>query len=306
MKKTTFSERVKREICGLMFDDHCLKALLSSFITNRLTIDIRSNRWILTSQFPFIIEFIATAFKNLYNVQVTTHIAQNASNINGQTNVVEISGNFDQISTDLSWNSSDKSELCKLDCCKRAYIAGAFLAGGSINSLDAKYYHLEIRSSDWEYLFFMQKMLISFGIYPVLTKHSKKQFILYLKKVNQISDFLKLISAGNCMLEFEDHKITKDANMSVTRWNNLDISNINKSTVTGVKQIKQIQFLKKLAIYNKQSKKFKTFCELRLANPSTSLKEMVTLMQEHNIETTKPGLNHLVRKLNKLYNQYKE
>lgn len=307
MKKETFSERVKKEICSLVFEDHCLKALLSSFITSRLVIDLRTEKWRLVSQFPFIIEFIDNAFKNLYDVKTTTHIDENATNINGQTNQIEVSGNFDQINLDLALNDPDKKELLSLECCKRAYVAGAFLAGGSINSLEAKSYHLEIRSSDWEYLFFIQKMLISFGIYPVLTKHTKKQYILYLKKVDQISDFLKLINAGNCMLAFEDRKIAKDANMSVTRWNNLDISNINKSTQSGVKQVKQIKFLQTLLIYKKQSKKFKAFCELRLKHPSSSLIELVGLMKEKfNIKTTKPGLNHLARKLDRLYNQYKE
>lgn len=310
MKKETFSERVKKEICSLVFEDHCLKALLSSFITNRLTVVLKANQytWRLTSQFPFIIEFIARAFKNLYDVQITTKLSKNATNINGETNYIEVAGNFEQIEKDLYLNTDiEKTDLCSLECCKRAYVAGAFLAGGSINSLDSKFYHLEIRSSNWEYLFYQQKMLISFGIYPVLTKHSKKQYILYLKKVDQISDFLKLIGAGNCMLAFEDNKISKDASMSITRWNNLDISNINKSAVTGAKQVKQIKKLKALKIWSKQSKKFKAYCELRLSHPSSSLKEMVDLMKsEYNIKTTKPGLNHIVRKIDRLCYLYKE
>ncbi|MBQ0045660.1 MAG: DNA-binding protein WhiA [Mycoplasma sp.] len=304
MRKETFSEKVKKEICSLIFEDHCLKALLSSFISNRLTVVLKANEftWRLTSQFPFIVEFLANAFKNLYDVKVNTTLAKNATNINGQTNYIEVTGNFEQIENDLCLNGKGNiDELCQLQCCKRAYIAGAFLAGGSINSLESKSYHLEIRSSNWEYLFYQQKMLISFGIYPVLTKHSKKQYILYLKKVNQISDFLKLINAGNCMLAFEDNKISKDASMSITRWNNLDISNINKSTQTGVKQIKQIKKLQTSILWKKQSKKFKAFCQLRLDNPSSSLSELVGLMQEqYNIKTTKPGLNHLARKLDKL------
>lgn len=303
MRKKTFSEQVKKEICSLAFDDHCLKALLSSFITNKLIVILKSNNitWRLTSQFPFIIEFLARAFINLYDVKVKTNIQKNVTNINGQTNYLDIVGNFEQIETDLSLNKKYTNSICLLECCKRAYIAGAFLAGGSINSLDAKFYHLEIRSTDWEYLFFQQKMLISFGIYPVLTKHSKKQFILYLKKVNQISDFLKLIGAGNCMLAFEDRKISKDANMSVTRWNNLDISNINKATISGVKQIKQIKAVTKSPLWNKQTEKFKAYCMLRLSHPSSSLSELVELMKKkHNIKITKSGLNHLVRKLNKI------
>lgn len=304
MKKQTFSELVKREICSLSFEDHCLKALLSSFIANKLTIVLKDNEfiWRLTNQFPFIINFINDSFKNLYNVKTVVKVNKDATNINGQTNYVEIYGNFDQIKNDLFFDIPwDKNKVCAFDCCKRAYVAGAFLAGGSINSLDSKSYHLEIRSNDWEYLFFQQKMLISFGICPVLTRHSKKQYILYLKKVNQISDFLKLIGAGNCMLAFEDKKISRDASMSMTRWNNLDISNIRKSTESGVTQIKLIKKIMQMPVWETQSEKFKKFCELRLLHPSSSLNELVFLMkQKYNISATKPGLNHLARKLNKL------
>ena len=283
MKKETFSERVKKEICSLLFEDHCLKALLSSFMSSRWMTVTKKGQWVwrLTSQFPFIIRFLENTFKNLYDVKTETHIVENATNINGLTNYVDVVGNFDQLQHDLGLNDEKGRDIVsKLECCKRAYVAGAYLAGGSINSLESSSHHLEIRSSDWEYLFFIQKMLISFGIYAVLTKHTKKQFILYIKKVNQISDFLKLIGAGNCMLEFEDVKITKDANMSITRWNNLDISNINKSAVAGAQQIKEIKLIQKKTIYQKQSKKFKAFCELRLKYPSSSLTELVVLMRK--------------------------
>lgn len=307
MKKTTFSENVKKEICGLVFEDHCLKALLSSFLTNRWTTVINSNHvaWRLTSQFPFIIDFLANAFQNLYDVKITKKLASNPNNLTGETNYIDVVGNFEQIESDLCLNERwDANNLCELDCCKRAYIAGAFLAGGSINSLESKSYHLEIRSSNYKYLVYQQALLASFNLYPVLTKHTKKQFILYLKKVDQISDFLKLVGAGNNMLAFEDKKISKDANMSITRWNNLDISNLNKSTMSGVKQIKQIKKIMSLPIYKKQPAKFKAFCELRLSHPSSSLSEMVDLMKEHyHIKTTRPGLNHLVRKLDRLYNK---
>jgi len=304
--KTTFSEQVKYEITTLQYDDNCLKALLSSFIQNRRTVVITHNElvWRLNSQFPFIIEFIAKSLKSLYDVRIETHISNTATNINGETNYIEIIGNFDLIERDLMLSSLDPVELVSNLDSKKAYIAGAFLVGGSVNSLGAKYYHLEIRSDNYKYLQFLQNMLIAFKIFPVLTKHTKKQFILYLKKADQISDFLKLINATNCMFAFEDHKISKDMNSNITRLNNLDVSNINKSTVTGYKQVNWINAIKDSTIYKKQSRKFKCFCELRLANQESSLSELVELMlTNYRIKTTKPGLNHLARKLEKLFKE---
>lgn len=304
MKKQTFSEQVKKEICSLNFEEHCLKALLSSFMSNRLTMVIRSSQynWRLTSQFGFIIQFIERTIRSLYDVKTTVKLIDTTSNLSGETNYIEIIGNFDQMELDLCLNNKgDQSTLLNQQCCQRAFVAGAFLTGGSINSLDSKSYHLEIRSGNYKYLLLLQTILANYKICPVLTKHSKKQFILYLKKVDQISDFLKFIEAGNCMFAFEKNRIDKDMNMAITRWSNLDTSNLNKSTQSGVNQVNKIKKLMKLPIWQKQTNKFKSFCNLRLKHPSSSLNDLVVLMKtKENIKITKSGLNHLVRKLSQL------
>lgn len=105
------------------------------------------------------------------------------------------------------------------------------------------------------------------------------------------------------MMLFEDHKIIKDFNMNVTRLSNLDISNINKATQAGVKQVKQIKRIMSLFVYKSQNRTFKNFCQLRLDNPSSTLKELAILMwTKYNIKITKSGLNHLIRKINNIYN----
>jgi len=306
-KEKTFSEQVKREIVSSIFEDHCLKAILSSFLSNRLTIVLKNKEyfWRVTSQFPFIIDFIEKAFKQLYSdIKTTKTINDSATNINGQTNYVDLVGNFDLIRNELRFeNDVAKDNLCENECCKRAYIAGAFLACGSVSSLTSKSYHLEIRSANYLYLCYLQALLATFGINAVLTKHSTKLFFLYIKKADQISDFLKLINAGNSMLEFEDKKIAKDFNMQITRLNNLDISNINKSSSLGSRQVKLIQKLKTMPIWNKQSIKFRLFCEARLSNPSSSLNELVKIMYtKYKIKVTKSALNHFGRKLEKICN----
>lgn len=304
-RKETFSEQVKKELTSLKFEDHCMKALLSSFISNRLTIVLKNREeyWRLTSQFDFIIDFIANCFDQLYpNIKIKKTISKNVSNLNGQTNFIEIQGNFETFKSDLCLDiNANKEILIGNECCKRAYVAGAFLACGSVNSLDSKGYHLELRSNNYSYLVFLQVILASFNINPVLAKHTKKQFILYIKKADQISDFLKLISAGNSMLAFEDRKISKDFNMQITRLNNLDVSNINKISMVGVKQVNQIKKIMKSDLFLDQPDKFKIFCQLRLNNPSSSLSDLVKLMyKEFKIRITKAGLNHFGRKLNKL------
>ena len=299
----TFSLQIKNEIVKQIWPVCCLRAMLSSFITNKLIIVLtnESTIWRLSSQFRFIIDFIYQNLKALYNCKLIKNYSSISTNNSGQSNYIDIYADFDQIRDDLLLEKKHKQFLKKL-CCKKAYIAGGFLACGSISSLESNYYHLEFHSSNYKYLLFVQKILLSFNIYPVLTKHFSNQYILYIKKSEQISDFLKLIGSVQSMMLFEDRKITKDFNMNVTRLSNLDISNINKATQAGVKQVKQIKVIMPLSIYQLQSKPFKCFCQLRLNNPASSLKELVNLMNnKYNIKITKSGLNHLIRKINNIY-----
>ena len=304
----TFSWQIKNEITKLIWPTHCLKALLSSFITNKLIIVLKNNAnvWRLSSQFPFILEFICNSLLSLYDCKIFKNNLANTSNVNGLINYIDIKANFDQIRCDLLLDQQP-NQFLKMLCCKKAYIAGSFLACGSISSLNSHYYHLELRSNNYKYLLFIQKILLSFHIYPVLSKHSSRQYILYIKKSEQISDFLKLIGSVKSMMLFEDHKITKDFNMNVTRLSNLDISNINKATQAGVKQTKQIKKIMSSSMYKSQNRSFKCFCQLRLDNPANTLKELSILMySKYNIKITKSGLNHLIRKINSIYNKESE
>ena len=307
-RKATFSERVKNEIVSLDFSTHCMKALLSSFLSNNLSIMLSSKgeSWQITSQFQFIQDFIANCFEQLYVVDITKLESQ-INKINGlRTYLLIIEGNFEQITNDLLLNEKDKSKLFIDQCCTRAYVTGAFLSGGSISSLEKTGYHLEIRSYHLQYLRQIQDILLQFKISSTIHKRSK-QFFLYVKKSEQISDFLRLVSVFDTFSEFEDIRVNREFTVHINRINNLDISNLNKSAQSGIKQVEQINLIKKFSVYNLQNDKFKKYCELRLKNPSASLKEMSDLfMSEYKISVTRTGLNHFVIKLNELFEKYKK
>ena len=84
------------------------------------------------------------------------------------------------------------------DCCKRAYIIGAFLGSGSCTLpkiVDARSgYHLEI-------VFSGQKIADSFlellARYEILAKYVERKgtYVVYLKNLGAISDFLDLVGA---------------------------------------------------------------------------------------------------------------
>lgn len=301
--KTTFSQEIKKEIVSLTFNTHCMKALLSSFLTNKLIFFLSKTKscWQVSSPFKYIIDFIEKIFHELYDVQ-TRRFVRN------KTSYLEIYGNYNQIKSDLCLYSQSElnTKLLNLHCCKRAYVAGAFLSGGSISDLSQKkyWYHLEIRSENYKYLLFIQSILVkNFNLYVVLYRRNL-QYILYIKKASQISDFLKLVNATECLLKFEDLKISRDFNMQITRLNNLDISNIKKTTISSQKQIAKINKIKKTPSYKRQNHNFKLYCQLRLEHPGASLQEIKKILaKKYKINIARTSLQHYVNKINKIYKE---
>jgi len=184
---------------------------------------------------------------------------------------------------------------------KRAYLAGAFLSGGSISSLDKKMYHLEIRSTNVDYLRIIQKLLLSFNISISLSKRSYS-YVLYIKRSEDISDFLKIIGAYENMQYLEDIRISRDLNNQIHRLNNLDISNIKKASEAGSNQAQKIKKIRQSKEYIDAPIKFKNYCELRLKYPEISLKEIVEKFNKnYHSNLTKSGVNHYGIKINKIY-----
>lgn len=90
----------------------------------------------------------------------------------------------------------------------RAYLRGAFLAGGSLNNPATSSYHLEIFSLYEEHNAALRGLSNVFDLNAKAIER-KKGHILYIKESEKISDFLKLVDATQSMLRFEDVRILK-------------------------------------------------------------------------------------------------
>lgn len=62
------------------------------------------------------------------------------------TMVQEILNSLHIVSEGFLFTPGISTELFQQNCCKRAYLRGAFLAGGSVNNPEGSSYHLEIAS----------------------------------------------------------------------------------------------------------------------------------------------------------------
>ena len=83
--------------------------------------------------------------------------------------------------------------LLEEDCCRAAFLRGAFFAGGSVTD-PAKRYHLELATSHLQVSRELEALLRECG-YPPKSVSRSGSFITYFKQSDQIEDFLTLIGA---------------------------------------------------------------------------------------------------------------
>ena len=113
--------------------------------------------------------------------------------------------------------------LLQQSCCKRAYIRGAFLAGGSISDPN-KAYHFEIVCRTMEQAAQLRNTINSFSMDAKIVER-KKHYVVYLKEGSQIVDILNVMEAHVALMELENVRILKEMRNSVNRQVNCETAN---------------------------------------------------------------------------------
>ena len=185
------------------------------------------------------------------------------------------------------------------------YLAGAFLATGSINSPRTSNYHLEITTVSENYAHWLAKLFPKYKkieMSPKITTR-RDRYVIYFKKSDQISNFLIMIGAANCCMEFENQRAYRDFTNNTNRLANLDYANMTKTTEVALRQIKEIKYIDDvLGIHNFHNPKKELLCYFRLDNESLSMSDLADkLSEELGIKITKSNVNHLFRDLHDLY-----
>ena len=180
-------------------------------------------------------------------------------------------------------------------CCKKAYLRGAFLAGGSVSSPE-KAYQLEIACTTENNAERLTEILSSLHLESKSIKR-KNRFIVYIKDGDTISDFLGMTGSMNSLMEFENIRVLKEMRNSINRTVNCDTANINKVVNAESKQIDDIKLIEERRGLDSLPEQLKTVAEMRLLNPHLSLAE---LGERLSPPLGKSGVNHRLAKISKI------
>ena len=310
--KITFSQVVKQEVCSeTNFTIERKKALLSAYLRiNGVIAFVNKDTHIkLKTDNSKTARYIYSSLKKIYGEEYFT-LSFGKTKSKRPLYVIEIINNTDPILEDLGvdyFEGKIPKDIAYNDETISGYIAGAFLAGGSINSPKTSNYHLEICVSSENYARWLTKL---FGKYHKLDLEPKfikrrDKYVIYFKKSDQISNFLILIGAPETCMEFEGERVKRDFINSQNRLDNFELANMTRASLIGKRQAKEIKFIDDvLGIHNLHNTKKELLCYLRMENKELSLGELADLMSEElGIIVTKINVNHLFRSLHDLYDK---
>ena len=179
------------------------------------------------------------------------------------------------------------------ECCRSAFLRGAFLAGGSVTDPE-KAYHLELTTTHQTVAREAYTL-----IHEVLTFYPKMATrgggsVLYLKQSDQISDLLACLGASVASMGIIEAKLEKELNNKVNRRCNCDDANTSKVVEAAQEQLTAIRILRERKVADKLPHKLQHALIAREKNPEASLSELAGMMDP---PISKPAMNHRLKKL---------
>ena len=178
------------------------------------------------------------------------------------------------------------------DCCRHAFLRGAFLAGGSVTD-PRKSYHLELATSHQSVSREMVALMREMELEPKAAAR-KGNAVIYFKQSDRIADLLTAIGAPVQGMEVINAKLEKDLRGSVNRRVNCDAANLDKAVEAALLQVEAIRRLEERGELGRLPDKLRETARLRLDHPEDTLAQ---LAQRCEPPVTKSALNHRLRKL---------
>ena len=201
-------------------------------------------------------------------------------------------------------NEIVQNEILQDDCCRRSFVKGCFLGCGTSsiklseepNVKTRSGYHIEFTSHNHDFLQSLSEILAGYNILPKLISR-RNLFVLYVKEASQISDLLALLEAFDCALELNSELAKRELRNKVNRQTNCMSGNISKMVNASLRQTKAISAINDIVGLESLPMDLQLIALLRLANPEESLDDLIKI---GGLSLTKSGLNHRLKKLEKI------
>ena len=305
-----FTEEIKYELTSVQLSDECCKrAALSAFIRTSGSVVSRNGKFgfEIVTENEGTAEYISDMLESSFGLHLTVSgakfdvlsgrdkltfecVGDDAQKLLVSLGVVSIN------SEGAYLNFGIDEKVIEKDCCKIAYIKGAFLGGGSCtlpdeDALSRTGYHFEIVFSNKVAASDFCELLCGFEILAKLVSR-KDCAVVYVKSKEVISDILNVISAEKCLEKLNKIVELKDKTNNENRVNNCSVSNIDKTVTASVKQVRAITVIADTIGLQSLDKLLFDVAEARLADTNASMQELA-----ERLRISKSCINHRMRKI---------
>ncbi len=312
----SFSSNVKDELCRLPLGKNC--CMLSELTALYRTCGSLSFHGMGRVQVQYRTENAALArrifrlMRARLNITPRLHYVQHAR-LGGQRTCVLTVGDEDSRKLMLELNMIELDEDGGIryrrsvrqpmtrQCCRRAYLRGAFLGSGTMSNPE-KEYHFEITAGDSSLVRELSRLLEKSEL-PVATYQRKGSTVVYLKSAQQVSDALAMMGASNSVFAMEDIRIRKQARGAANRAINCDEHNFRRMLDAADAQVEGIRRYVIIKGVRSLPPALQEIAQKRLDNADLSLVELGQLFEP---PLSKSAVNHRMRRLMEIVKAYEE
>ena len=308
----SFASEVKKELLNITsLDECCKKAVLYGLLQGNSEIMITSSglKIVVKSTILNVLKIMIPLLKELYNVNIGMSYKDEVSLQKRRFYYLEIIDHADEIINDFKLmpftHLSRSDEIISKECCKSAFLKGLFVSKGSINDPRKYCYHFEISSPKENVIKFATKLFKSKGI-NVHNIERRNQYVLYVKKSEDISSCLAFIGAKSGVFYFEDQRIVRDVSNMANRMSNCDIANEIKCAQKCDEQLNAIAYIRDKGKFEQMPVRLQTIALLREEYPDSSFEEL-SLYSDNLFgkQLSKSGISHCMRALMNYYHDLK-
>ena len=300
----SFTSIVKNEVSKLEINDLEKISELSAIILSNSEITKKSIK--IITENSSVARRIYSLVKDIYQILPAITVRKSLGNRKKFIYILQINKKIEFILNDLGIYENKKITKVPKDYIvddyetMRSYIRGLFLMTGSINDPKKSRYHLEFLVDNKKYADYINNLLNKFDLNSKVLKRENK-IMIYVKEAEKIGDFLRIISASNAVMYYEDIRIYRDHKNMTNRLNNCEQANVDRIIQTATSQIKNIELIKNTVGLDLLDEKEQIVAIYRIKYKDVSLQELSEIISvETGKKITKSGLCHRFKKIDNL------
>ena len=304
----SFTSNIKNEISNIEYDESEKMSELSAILN--IGVKIFDDSFEIYTENISVARRIYKLIKDVYHVDIDMDTSGINSLRKNKLVLLIVKDKMKLILEDLSIIKDNKrlfipSEYLVDDIKdKQAYLRGIFEICGSINDPKTSRYHAEFVISNYDTAEFVNNLLNEFSFNSKVIKRDKN-YMVYIKESEKISDFIKMLNATTSLFYYEDIRIYRDHKNMTNRLNNCEQANVDKSINASREQLELIEKLKNIRDFDLLDEKIKNICIYKEKYPDSSMSELAEIISsETEIPITKSCINHRFRKIKEIVMEY--